>query len=38
MLFIEGNDANIKCVQPQPSPFWGENNGKIYLTWNLGFN
>ena len=31
-----GNHANLKCVQPQPSPFWGEFVGKIYQTWNLG--
>jgi hypothetical protein len=31
-----GNNAIIKCVQPQPSPFRGENVGKKYQTWNLG--
>jgi len=31
MLFIGGNDAKINRVQTQPSPFWGENNDKIYL-------
>ena len=28
--------AIIKQVQPQPSPFQGENVGKIYQTWNFG--
>jgi hypothetical protein len=31
-----GNDAKIEIVQPQPSPFQGENVGKIYQTWNPG--
>lgn len=34
--YIGGNKTKINSVQPQPSPFWGENNGKIYLTWNPG--
>ena len=36
MLFIGRNDVKIRCLQPQQLPFWGENNGKIYLTWNPG--
>ncbi len=31
-----GNHAKLKCVQPQPSPFLGEFDGKIEQTWNLG--
>ena len=33
---IGGNNAKIKGVPPKPSPFWGENVGKIYQTWNFG--
>ena len=28
MLYNGGNYAKLKCVQPQPSPFQGENGGK----------
>ena len=31
-----GNDAKIMGVQPQSSPWKGENVGKIYQTWNFG--
>ena len=31
-----GNNAKIKWVQPQPSPFQGENVGKNHQTWNFG--
>ncbi len=30
-----GNDAKIKRVQPQPSPWKGENIGKKLQTWNF---
>jgi hypothetical protein len=36
MLDNGGNHAKLKCVQPQPSPFWSEFVGKIYQTWNPG--
>jgi hypothetical protein len=26
--------AKVKRVPLQPSPLKGENNGKMYLTWN----
>ena len=31
-----GYNAIINRVQPQPSPFQGENVGQIYQTWNFG--
>jgi hypothetical protein len=31
-----GNYAKVKQVLLQPSPLWGENDGKIYSTWNPG--
>jgi len=36
MLYNKGNHAQLKRVQPQPSPLQGENGGKIYSTWNPG--
>ncbi len=38
MLYNKGNHAQLKRVQPQPSPLQGENGGKIYSTWNPGHN
>jgi hypothetical protein len=31
-----GNYAIVTQVPLQPSPRWGENVGKIYLTWIFG--
>jgi hypothetical protein len=31
------NNAIIRKVQPKFSPGLGENDGKIILTWNLGY-
>jgi hypothetical protein len=31
-----GNNAEIKGIQPQSSPWKGENVGKTYQTWNFG--
>jgi hypothetical protein len=33
-----GNDAKIKGVQPQSSPWKGEIVGKKNPTWNFGIN
>jgi hypothetical protein len=38
MLYNKGNHAQLKRVQPQPSRLQGENGGKIYSTWNPGYN
>ena len=36
MLYNKGNHAQLKRVQPQPSPLQDENGGKIHQTWNFG--